>query len=107
MCASCAESCLASESTQLHMKDVNHDILKHPDHQTSTLSEDAVVDSMWLDSEIDPPVFPAHIPANANVLLDPKGVSCNENGQFTLTLCTTCWHHSFEKKHLHLPLLIT
>ena len=32
-CASCAESCLASESTKMNVKDVNIDVLKRPDRR--------------------------------------------------------------------------
>ena len=89
-CASCAESCLASESTKVNVNDINLDVLKRPDCRTAPHSDDMVVDSTWLDSETVAPVFMTPIADNMDVILDPKGVSSDENGESILTLCTTC-----------------
>ena len=63
----------------------------------ATYPEDMVVDSTWLDSEIVAPVFPTPVAASMDIILDPKGVSIDENGESILTLCTMC-HSSIQSK---------
>ena len=97
-CASCSESCLASESIKVNAKHINLDVLKRPDCRTTTYSEDTVVDPMWLDSEVVAPIFPMPITATPDIIVDPKGVSSDEHGELILTLCKTCRSSISSKK---------
>src|SRR6266699_510900 len=64
----------------------------------TTWSEHTVIDPMWLDSDVDPPLFPTPIAASPDILVDPKGVSSDEAGELLLTLSKTCHSSIWSKK---------
>ena len=96
-CASCAESCLVSESKNVNVMNINLDLLQRPDHRTTTHSEDIVVDINWLDRDTIAPTFLSPIATRPDIILEPKGVSNDESGNIMLTLCKTC-HSSIQSK---------
>ena len=96
-CASCAESCLASESKKMNVMNINLDLLRRPDQRMATGCENTVVDATWLDRETVGPAFHSPIANRPDIILDPKGVSSDDGGNVILTLCKTC-HSSIQSK---------
>jgi hypothetical protein len=90
-CASCAESCLLSQSHQVNVRDVNLDILKRPDHRLQRNSSSDIVDPTWLSIDVIPPTLPCPIKSMPDVLLDPAGVHIDEDSHhILLNLCRSC-----------------
>ena len=93
-CASCAESCLASECSQVNIHDVDLAVLSRPDRRVQNGKNcNDIVDSEWLDSELISPDLPLPIPSMKDILLDPAGVHLPSNSNSTdifITLCKSC-----------------
>ena len=90
-CAACAESCLASDCSQVNVHDIDLAILCRPDRRLQKKSNHDVVDFGWLDSEVKAPDLPSPIPSMNDVILDPAGVHLvHGSDDILLTLCKPC-----------------
>ena len=95
-CASCGERKLRSDMQSIPLEELELDLLKRPDYETTDSDNEGTIDEAkipipWLHPDTTPPRMPFDSGILDNILVNPDGVVKSSNGTpIKLSLCSSC-----------------